>query len=508
MRSPLSVTRRELIAGAIAPALASCTHRKQDNFAITVLYADSSDALFAPDWDQPAKFLVFMPLVVWNRRGELEGRLAESWEHSHDFRTWTIRLRDGIRWHDGMPVTAYDVKFTFDLLQHPETLLAPSNYSVKVLDDRTYAITYDHQYLFDEGALNGYFSCWPKHLLENLDPKQINTWYFWKHPVGCGPYRHVRTVPQTMMEFEANSDYFRGKPRVAKVILKFGGSSAIPELLSGDVDAVCGPRPSDIVNISRNHRFRAHQNCFGAGLALYWNVRHPFFRDAAVRRALTFAINRRELLQVLNLPVDAHPMDFVRTDGQAARGDFAESNPYNPELAGRLLDQAGWVRGRRALRERDAQPLRFKALIASSLPESLPSAVYVQDQFKRLGVRMDITVVSDYSQILERYKGAEFEAMIAGRGAGNLEKDLRGIGYTNPVFFELLEKAKAVFDPKEKEQLHAELTSVFKGDLPLTFLHPFANTTIASTRIRGLDGSPYRGDLTQCMDELWLEDVA
>jgi len=120
--------------------------------------------------------------------------------------------------------------------------------------------------------------------------------------------------------------------------------------------------------------------------------------------------------------------------------------------------------------------------------------VYVQDQFKRLGVRMDITAVSDYSQILERYKGAEFEAMIAGRGAGNLEKELRGIGYANPVFFELLEKAKAAFDPEVKEQLHREITSIFKADLPLTFLHPFANTTIASTRIRGLDGSPYRGD--------------
>ena len=506
----MPITRRELVAGAIAPALAACSRprRRKDSSAITVLYSDSSDALFTPDWDQPAKFLVFMPLVAWNKRGELEGRLAESWKHSPDFRTCTIRLRDGIRWHDGAPVTAHDVKFTLDLLQNPATLLAPSNYSVEVVDRRTYAITYDRQYLFDDGALDDYFACWPKHLLERLDPKQINTWDFWKRPVGCGPYRHVRTVPETMMELEANSDYFFRQPKIAKVILKFGGNSAVPELLSGEVDAVCGPRRSDISNIGRDRRFRVHQNCFGAGLAIYWNVRHPFFRDAAVRRALTYAINRRELLQVLNLPADANPVDFVRTDRQGRRGDFTEPHPYNPELAGRLLDQAGFVFGRKRIRERGGRPFRFKALVAGSLAESLPSAVYVQDQLKRVGVRMDISTVSDYSLIRARLESGEFEAIIGGRGAGDLEKDLRSTGYDSSSFFELLDQTRGVFDPEEKEHLHGELTGLFKSDLPLTFLHPFANTTIARARIRGLENSPYRGDLPWCMDQLWLEDQA
>ena len=181
------VTRRELIAGAIAPVLASCSRprRAHDRSSITVLYPVGEMA-FGPDgW--PAIFLVFMRLLAWNRRGELEGRLAESWEHSPDFRTWTVRLRDGIRWHDGAPVTAHDVKFTLDLLQNPDTLLAMSNYVVKVLDDRTYSIAYDRQNVFDDGVLDDSFCCWPKHLLEKLDPKQIQTWDFWKRPVGCGP---------------------------------------------------------------------------------------------------------------------------------------------------------------------------------------------------------------------------------------------------------------------------------------------------------------------------------
>jgi peptide/nickel transport system substrate-binding protein len=470
-----------------------------------VLYCESDDTLFTPDRDEPAKFLVFMPMVAWNRRGELEGRLAESWEHSSDFRTWTIRLRNGIHWHDGVPVTAHDVKFTLDLMQHPDTLLAPSNYSVKLLDHRTYSVTYDRQYLFDEGVLSDYFACWPKHLLEKLDPKQINTWDFWKRPVGSGPYRHVRTVPDTMMEFEANRDYAFGKPKIENVILKFGGPSAMPELLGGDVDAAVIARRSDVSNISRYNHFRVHQNCFGAGLALYWNIRHPFFRDPVVRRALTYAVNRRELLDVLNLPADAHPVDFVRTDGQGRRGDFRPPTPHDPELARQLLDQAGCRLNRQGLREHGGRPFRFKVLVASHVIGGMPSAVYVQDQLKRLGIHMEITI-ADESVVWPRIKSGAFEAAIAGRGAWALGKDLHDIGYNNSSFFALLESTNAAFDPEEKERLHGELTAIFQADLPLTFLHPLANTTIASSRIRGLEDHPYRGDLTQWMDDLWLEE--
>jgi ABC-type transport system substrate-binding protein len=129
------MTRRELIAGTLAPALASCglskVHQSRSGSTVTILYEGEPEECFRPYEDASAKFLVFMPLVAWNNRGELEGRLAELWDPSPDFRTWTIRLREGIRWHDGVPVTAHDMKFTLDLLQHPEAMsFAPGSYSV------------------------------------------------------------------------------------------------------------------------------------------------------------------------------------------------------------------------------------------------------------------------------------------------------------------------------------------------------------------------------------------
>ena len=502
------MTRRELVAGAAASTLVACSggRERRDRSTVTVLDRGAYDGAFDPVDAMPGKFLVFLPLAVWNSRGELEGRLAESWDHSSDFRTWTIRLRDGIRWHDGAPVTAHDMKFTLDLLQHPDTLMfAPGGYAVNVLDDRTYTITYQRMDPDDDGAVNDWTVCWPKHLLEKLDPKQFNSWDFWWHPVGCGPYRHVRTVPKTMMAFEANPDYDRGKPKIEKVVVKLGGTSAIPELRSGNVDAVTSVSRAEVLNIGRDGRFRAHQQILAWSFyALYWNTRHPWFREAEVRRALTCAINRRELIQLLKLPEDAYPISFVGGGRQFRRGDFAEPHPHDRGLASQLLDQAGWERRGKGWRERHGLPFRFRALVAGTATDLAP-AVYVQDQLRRIGVRMDIRVISDINLVKSRIRNGEFEAALTNTGPWNPEI-LRGTGYDSRTFFDMLERTRTTFDPVEKQRLQSELARVVQEDVPLTLLFPYVGTSIASTRLRGLDNSLYREDPTWCMDQLWLEE--
>ena len=519
-REWLGSSARFAAAAALPPTLTSCGRSRagqpRDKSVVTVLYPGDGAEDLAPAGDMPAKFLVFMPLVVENSRGELEGRLAEKWEHSPDYRTWTIRLRDGIKWHDGVPVTAHDMKFTLDLLQHPDTLwYAPGSYTISVLDDRTYAITYQHPDS-DESSLDGYVACWPKHLLEALDRKQIYTWDFWSHPVGCGPYRYVRTVPQTMMEFEANPDYFRGPPKIERVILKFAGwnsVSSMPELLSGDVDAAVSlHHHRDVASASADHRFRVYHQMGTEHLCIgfWWNARHPLFQDAVVRRALTLAINRRELIQLSNLPAETPVVDFLFTSRQLARGDFPQPLPYDPELASRLLDQAGWLRRNGdGWRERRGQTFRFTVLVAGDWNEGNDAAVYIQDQLRRVGIRMDISDYPSAEAIWERVKAGEFEAVNTFFYLdGKLKERLQGAGYDNPMFFQLLEKRWSTFDPVEKDRLYRELTGIFQAGPPVTLLFPNALFTIASTRIRGLDVSPYHGDLTWCMDQLWLEDKA
>lgn len=196
--------------------------------SVTVHYISAaSEEILGPNWDMPARFLVFMPLVRNDEDGDLEGMLLSGWEHTPDYRTWTYHLRPNLLWHDGVPVTAHDIQFTIDLLNHPEVLgISPGRYSdFTIHDDTTYTVTWEQGSPRGGGPrpLQDYMVFFPRHLLEDLDPAGFWSWDFWKRPVGNGPYRFVRYVEKTMIELEANPDFFSGKPRIDLVRLKFGG---------------------------------------------------------------------------------------------------------------------------------------------------------------------------------------------------------------------------------------------------------------------------------------------
>ncbi len=519
------ITRRQWLAGslrcavaaaAVAPGLTACnrvgrTRTKAHESSVTILYP-YDETVLGPDMDMPAKFLVFSPLFTWNSRGEMEGRLAEHWEHSPDFRTCTVRLCQGIRWHDGAPVTAHDVKFTLDIQSQSAGYL-DLPFSVNVLDDLTYSITYHWQSW--EGVFDDWKVCLPKHIVEKFDPKRFGSWDFWTHPVGNGPYRHHRTVPKTMIELRANPGYYRGKPKIERVVLKLAGdtkATGIPELLSGGVDAVPYLNRADVLALAGDPRFRAYSHLYNDLVnVLFWNHRNELFRDPNVRRALTLGINRHELLQVLNFPADTPVLDSLLSNRQMRRRDFPEAIPYDPVLAGQLLDAAGWqTRNKEGLLERNGRPFTFTALVGSG-PD--PSAtVYVQAQLKRLGVKMNLDTRSGASQrVLTGDYEAAFNRMFTdwtpdtGAYGNGAPRFLHAAGYQSPQFAELANQFRATFDPDEEDRLYQELAKLFRQDLPATFLYPDVYTTIASARIRGLENAPYPGDLTWCMDQLWLE---
>ena len=525
----------KMCAGSLALAAVGCGRRgdqaRAKHSTITVLQENDEWDL-GPGQDDPPKFLVFLPLVARNAKGELEGRLAESSEHSPDYRTWTVHLRQGVRWHDGVPVTAHDVKFTLDLYMHPAVVaVPPGTYAVTVLDDRTYTVTY-HRRVIGRGspANDDYTTYYPKHLLEKLDPKEFNNWEFWTHPVGNGPYRYVRHVPKTMMEFEANPDYYRGKPKIERVVLKFGDPSvpeAVTELLSGNVDVIPYINRMDLPMLRGDRRFRVYEAIYRELdmwiLALFWNHRHPPFRKPKVRRALTLAINRRELHQVLNLPEGLPIFDVPFTERQFRRGELPEPLPYDPELAKKLLDEAGWHgQNGEALREQDGRPFRFTVLAVPG-DGADKAAVYIQAELRRLGVQMDVSVL-EWQSVDRRVRAGDFEAAIlemnlavsrlffgeaeigdVGKAFSYALAQGSPIGYVNPNVTALLKELRVTFNPDEEDQIYRALWPIFQADVPVTFLYALMKPTVAHRRVRGLS-SPYRADPVWHMDDLWLED--
>jgi peptide/nickel transport system substrate-binding protein len=469
---------------------------------LTLLYPGDETYFSHCVYGEP-RYLMWDRLFDYDSDGNLMGRLAETWEHSPDYRTWKISLHKEARWHDGVPVTAHDIKFTFELLGNPEiSWVNPDDYTIEIQDDKTYTITCHDSPYYSPLDIEGLY--YPKHLLEDLNPHDFCKWPYWSHPIGNGPFRIVRSTPKTFVELEANPDYYLGVPKIERLILKFSWPP-LTELLSGHVDAAIAVNRNDVLKLKKDPRFRSYYK-LGRPHAIFWNHNNPKFKDPRVRKALTQAINRKELLGVINLPDDVLVFDVPWTKDQYRRGELPEPLPFDPEEAKRLLDNAGWRdENGDGIRERAGKNFHFTLTTRKS---GQHAAVYVQDQLRRIGIRMEINVLIN-TIVSQRFVKGDFESIlyvfkpiIQGNIFG---KNYPPMGYQNARIVELFKAARDAWGPAEQDVIYKEIWAIYQKDHPVTFIRPQLWTYLAHKRVKGLRNLDRANPLLQ-MRHLWIEE--
>jgi len=474
------------------------------------LLLDQDETLMRPAVDEEEKFLVFLPMAKQREDGELEGRLARSWERSDEDRTWTFHLRADVRWHDGVPVTAQDVVFTMKLLSDSAVAYYPPGaVSAEALNDSTVVFRYTRRSAISPITTAWWTTFLPRHLLEDLYPDSINSWDFWAQPVGNGPYRYVRHLPQTMMELEANPDYYAGPPAIQRVILRFGPSNLL-ELQAGHVDVVPYVGATESNALLADPEFRVYHSINGLhGRMLVWDNRNPQFQDARVRRALTLALNRREILAAMDLPDYIPIADGPYTSRQLWAGDLPDPIPYDISEAERLLSEAGWkdVNGD-GIRERAGVPFQFNLVLPGG-PDWEHMAVMVKEYLARVGVRVEILPLAP-PVARDRWAkgdiGARLWQQTLSPGAlRNLLGSNSNIGYQNPRIAALIDSLETRIEPEEQARLHRAIMEILREDVPVTFLMPRVVTVAARRRVRGLE-SPFKVFPNRHMEELWIEE--
>ncbi|MEJ2320162.1 MAG: ABC transporter substrate-binding protein [Gemmatimonadales bacterium] len=507
-----------ILCGSLVLAAVACARDRDalvedpDTYTALVWWADWGPRMSR---DGVGKFLVFLELATPAEDGVLEGRLAKSWEHSSDYREWTIHLRTDVRWHDGVPVTAHDIEFTVDLWNHPEVLypLNPIE-SVEVLDDSTFILTYKPGNAWHTYWYPGYWTVfYPAHLLENLDPAEFEEWDFWKRPVGNGPFRYVRHLPRTMVEFEANPDFYLGRPQIDRMVVKFGPES-ITELLAGNVDAMNLENRSALDAIEDDPRFRVYYEAWddiSAVLALYYDHRDPRFSDAKVRRAITHAIDRRELRRLLHQWPELPIVDVPFTESQYWKRELPDPLVYDPALSKRLLSDAGWRDpDGDGLRERDGEAFTFRVIVQNRY---LPAAVYVQRALAGVGLRAEI-VPLEFATLRERISAGDFQVAIGSLWVSPDDPDagLRVvfgensvIGWHDERVLELVNGALEASTPAALDSIYRELAPIVQDQQPVTFLSFGTEMYIAHQRVQGLS-SPFRANPIWSAGHLWIEE--
>jgi peptide/nickel transport system substrate-binding protein len=489
---------------------------RPDEAVVTVL-AEGDGRILGPAWDDTPKFLVFQSLTRYEEyyggAPALPG-LAVSWEASEDYREWTVTLHEDLRWHDGAPVTAYDVEFTVDLWNHPDVLFyAGGGYGeITVVDDMTFTVSYTEP---NRNLLGGWNVFYPKHLLEDLDPGEFYQWSFWSSPVGTGPFRFVRYVPETSFEFVANEDYIHGRPAIDRVFLKLSGGAPLAELLSGAVD-IAPLSSEEAQRLSTDKRFRVYETLAPNRHSILWNNADPVLGDPRVRAALTLSIDRRALHAAMGYS-DALPIyDGVCTSRQFRFGKCGEALPHDPALASDRLAELGWAdTDADGLLDLHGNAFSFELLIREDL---LAAAVFIQQELKKIGVEMEVRVLAG-DVVNQRITASEFQAAVrifpnsARHHQGFFSTDVPAFGSDAPFAVSLhsaeadtlLHRAVTSMDADEKDRTYERLSEIVREQMPITYLFPKVGFVGAHRRIKGLE-SPFRVAVLWRMGELWIED--
>jgi peptide/nickel transport system substrate-binding protein len=377
---------------------------------------------------------------------------------------------------------------------------------ITVLDDHTLRMTFPDPPSRTIFVFN-FLPIVPKHLLDSLEIQEMFGWPFWVQPVGNGPFRYRRHVPQVMTELEVNPDYYGPAPKVPSIVLQYGGNGLV-ELLGGNVDIATLITPMESIRLSEDPRFRIyHRAQYQHQVAIAWNHRLPLFQDPVVRRALTMSIDRRELHRVLNYPADLAIFDVPANARHHAEGMVPDPLPFDPEGASRLLASAGWVdTDGDAILDKNGEDFRFTLL---AYEETAAQAVYIQDQFRRVGVRMEIST-HERNVVRDRVRAHDFDASIQTYNYIEQFGEFRVTGYVNAEVSRLRDAAWFTIDQDEVDTAMRELWRIVGEDIPITFLHPRIRYLAAHRRVKGLQNTngrlPTDTPLSRLLEHVWIED--
>lgn len=454
------------------------------------------------------KSMLFTPLVQYDEQLEPRPYLAESWELTDS--SVVFRLRDDVKWHDGRPVTAEDVKFTFDLAKNPETAsLLGSAYlnmvrSAEVIDPQT--IRFDFIAPHAQALEDFNWSPLPKHLLRDVPPAELAQAPFNQQPVGSGPFRFVSWERNQQLVLDANPDFpaeLGGRPKLDRVVFRVipEATTMVTELLSGSADVIGWTLLPD-----QARQLEGQQNVelkhFPSREFTYvgWNNQREQFRDPRVRRALAMAIDRPKIIEGLlhGFGKPAHGMIPPWSPMYTA----AEPLAYNPQQARALLAEAGWTdsNGDGTL-DRNGQPFRFTLLVNTANRLHQDIATVMQQQLNDLGIEVELRTV-EFQTLLRQHKARDYDAVISNWTLDTFRVDPTPLfscveaekqgsanraGYCNPRADALAEQGLRSTDDAAAKRTWAEYSATLQQDQPVTFLFWSEDLAGVGPRIQGTE---------------------
>lgn len=468
--------------------------------------------------------VLFTPLIRYDKNLTPTPYLAESWDTvmtRSGSLALTFHLRDDVRWHDGVPTSAYDVKFTFDRIKDPRTLYPHESllalYDSAVVRDSFTIAFYLRRY-------PGFMDPWrrispmPEHILGDVAPAELVHHPFGtESPLGNGPFRFVEHRSGDRWVFEANPDFatsLGGRPYLDRLVYRFipEAMTRLAEFLAGEVDVYLVVAADQVAEIEAwpDARVITYENRNYAFIA--WNGRRTFFQDPRVRRALTLAIDRQRIVEVARQGLGRMAEGPVPPFHWAHYADM-QPLPYDPERARALLDSAGWVdQDGDGVRERDVYKASFELKTNQGNPDREQILTLVQADLAKVGVEARLRFQEAQSLGADiTNPERRFDAFVLGWSAdfnlddriifacSQLDGQYQWASYCNPRVDEILDQVAMMEDRSRALPLWHEYQEILQWEQPYTFLYYDVRANGVRERVQDVE-MDIRGDFISAKD--------
>ncbi len=437
---------------------------------------------------------LFNGLFKYDKDGKITTDLASSYEFK-DNTHLIIKLKKGVLWHDKKPFTAHDVVFTYESIKNPKvyTTIA-TNYinvkSVKALDNYTIEVIYTKPYfkaleIWMVGVL-------PKHILQNESDLMKSS--FNKNPIGTGPYKLQKFETSSDTLLIANDDYFEGRPKIDTISYKFlpDPTTSFLMLKQNKLD-VGGLTPLQLdrqINDKFKEDYKIIEQPSFAYTYLGFNLKNEKFKDLKVRQALSLAINRKELVDILffgQAKVATGPF----LPRSFAFNENVKAPTQNLQKAKEFLNKAGY---------NENNPFVFEVVTNTGNDIRVNVAEIMQYQLAKIGVKMNIRVMEWQAFLNTVVNPRNFEAVILGWSLALMpdaypiwhsQSAKKGgfnfVGYENKEVDKLIEEASITIDTQKLGILYQDIFKRITDDVPYLFLYIPNSITVVNSKIKNIE---------------------
>lgn len=445
--------------------------------------------------DRSASRLIFAGLLTYDQKGKLVGDLAEKWEVDQRGTSYTVTLRDDLVWHDGKPVTAADVVFTYTVIQNKDAKspLERSWRGIKVVskDSKTVVFTLPNILSsFPHSMTNGIV---PKHWLDGVPMAQLRSVSFnTASLIGSGPFMFdginvTGNTPETreqqigMVPFER---YHNGQPKLNRFIIRSfrNQNSMVNSFKAGEINAMAGLAevPEAIKSQSNTSNMSIPLD---SQVNVFFKTTHTLLGDVRLRQALTRGTNPGAIISGLSYPAIVSDAPLLKyhigyNPGESQIG-------FNPKKAKESLDKAGWKPGPDGIRAKKKQRLSF-ALFTQDTSEYAAAARELERQWRELGVELQLFIQpeEELQVAIDRHT---YDVLLYGISLGS-DPDvfpfwhssqasessdiwLNFSEYSSAAADAALEAGRTRFDPKIRARKYHDFLRVWKQDAPAVALY-------------------------------------